>query len=297
MRRDDRYPAQTALLGSLWGRAQLWRLIAGLGLIGVVTFGLMILFRGVLGAVTPPGWLAALPQGETPGAVLALLGGFAFVILGVAVAARLLQARRLTSITGPWPLFWAQFRRVLLYLFLLMVVLALLPPYGTGEDPLVPNLPFSRWLALLPLAITALLIQTGAEELLFRGYIQQSLAARFRSPLVFLLVPSAVFALGHYLPAEAGDNAGLVALWAGVFGLFMADLTARAGSLGPAVAVHFFNNLFALVLIASPSSLNGLALYLQPFELSDVEAVRPWLIIDFAMMAISWLVARLAIRR
>ena len=81
------------------------------------------------------------------------------------------------------------------------------------------NLPFWTWFGLLPLSIAAVLVQTGSEEILFRGYIQQALAARFRHPAVWLLGPSALFALGHYLPAEAGDNALVITAWAGLFGV------------------------------------------------------------------------------
>jgi len=185
---------------------------------------------------------------------------------------------------------------VSLYLLALGGVLLLLPPYQM-DAPMVPNLPVLTWLALLPLSLLALLVQTSAEEILFRGYIQQGLAARFRHPLIWLVLPSVLFALGHYLPAEAGENAVLITIWAGVFGLLMADLTARAGTIGPAVAVHFFNNFTALILFSSPTSLNGLALYLLPYEMSDVQALRPWMVVDFAIMIIGWLVARLAIRR
>ena len=296
MRLTDGYRPHSGLTGTLRGRAQLWRLFAGLAMIAAVTWSFMLLLRSFLAGFMPGVWISDIPAGNTPGKLLVLLFGFGGVILGVQLTARVFQRRGLKGVTGPVPLFWRQFGRVLLYLLALTVALSLLPPYDVGE-PLDQNLPFSRWLALLPLGLAALLIQTGAEEILFRGYIQQTLAARFRSPLVFLLVPSGLFALGHYLPAEAGDNAGLIALWAGVFGVLMADLTARAGSLGPAVAVHFFNNLTAMLLIASPTSLNGLALYLQPYGLSDTEALRPWLIVDFALMTVSWLVARLAIRR
>jgi membrane protease YdiL (CAAX protease family) len=146
-------------------------------------------------------------------------------------------------------------------------------------------------------SLLVVLIQTSAEEIVFRGYIQQGLAARFKSPAVWILGPSALFALGHYLPAEAGENALLITLWAGVFGCMMADLTARAGTLGPAIAVHFFNNVTALLVFASPTSLYGLSLYLMPYEMSDGAALRPWLAVDFAMMLVTWLTARLAIRR
>ncbi|MFC3118697.1 type II CAAX prenyl endopeptidase Rce1 family protein [Jhaorihella thermophila] len=65
---------------------------------------------------------------------------------------------------------------------------------------------------------------------------------------MWAVVPSVLFAAGHYVPAEAGPNAPLVAAWAGLFGLLMADLTARAGTLGPAIAVHMFNNITSLLL-------------------------------------------------
>ena len=81
------------------------------------------------------------------------------------------------------------------------------------------------------------------------------------------------------------------------FGILMADLTARAGTLGPAIAVHFVNNIVALLILGSPSGLYGLALYLLPYELSDVTALRPWLLVDCATTLVLWLVARLAIRR
>ena len=60
-----------------------------------------------------------------------------------------------------------------------------------------------------------------------------------------MCVPAALFAFGHYLPAEAGNNAIFVAAWAGLFGLLMADVTARAGNLGPAVPDGLLPNLFA----------------------------------------------------
>ncbi|HBS98322.1 MAG TPA: CPBP family intramembrane metalloprotease, partial [Citreicella sp.] len=107
----------------------------------------------------------------------------------------------------------------------------LLPPWPLSAD-LQPGLPPVTWLALLPLTLLALLVQTGSEEILFRGYLQSQLAARLPWPAVWLVLPSALFALGHHAPAIYGANAGLVTLWAFVFGLAMADLTARSGTLG-----------------------------------------------------------------
>ncbi|MBT8153289.1 CPBP family intramembrane metalloprotease [Epibacterium ulvae] len=288
-----RYGAHEGLVAPARPHAAIWRIVAGLVLVAVVSLAGTKLFIDLVAAMSPG--LSAPHEGKTPGAMLVLLFSFVFVSIGVVLAARLFHHRSELSLFGPLPLFFRQFRRTLAGLFLLWVVITLSPPYGVSV-PLEPNLDMGHWVRLLPLALLGVFAQVEAEELLFRGYIQQALAARFSTPWVWMVLPSAVFALGHYLPAEAGDNALLIAIWAGLFGVLMADLTARAGSLGPAVAVHLVNNVVALLIVGSPSSLNGLALHLVPFELSDSAQIRPWLWVDFAMMVVSWLVARLAIR-
>ncbi|EBA17540.1 CAAX amino terminal protease family protein [Roseobacter sp. SK209-2-6] len=295
MNRAD-YQPQEILSAPLREVAQIWRLVLALVLIGVVSTLLSTVFLLSAVRLVPGAWAWQLADGLNPVAMFLLLMSFSFMTLATGMAARLLQRRSLVSVLGDWPLFVFQFRRVLLGMFLLMGVVFLLPPYDMGE-PLRPNLAFGDWLLLLPLSLLGVLIQTGAEEIVFRGYFQQALAARFKSPLIWLLLPSVLFGLGHYMPAEAGENAWLICLWATVFGLLMADLTARSGTLGPAIAVHFANNIVALLLIASPDSLNGLALYLSPYALSDTEHLRSWLLVDGVFLLVTWLVARLAIRR
>ena len=290
------YHPQDIRIASLRGRAELWRSGLTLGVIIVATVVIGLLFNTLMGAIMSDQWTADLSKGSTPESLLVLLASFGFSILGVHLGVRLVQHRSVFDLIGPIGLFWRQFGRVLLYLVALTFVLGMLPPY-TMDKPLVPNLPADRWLSLLPLSVAALLIQTGAEEILFRGFAQQSLAARFQSKWVFLLVPAILFAIGHYIPAQAGDNALLVAVWAGVFGLAVGDLTARSGSLGPAVAMHFFNNATAILIVSTPGELSGLSLYLFPYDLSDTDSLRPWLVVDLAIIGVSWLVARLAIRR
>ncbi len=281
------------------GRA-LWRLLTGLLVIVGVMVALHSLASAIIHALAPGYWRAEFTnvdrQGDTPLSMLILLGGFGFVIVGTEVAARIMQKRGILGLIGPLPLALAQFWRVFGILALLAVVVFVLPPWDMGA-PLERNLALSHWLALMPISLVAVLIQVSAEEILFRGYIQQSLAARFSSPLVWMVLPSALFALGHYLPAEAGENALTIALWAGLFGCLMADLTARAGTLGPAIAMHLFNNIFALLFVALPGALSGLSLYLAPFGMDDTEQMPAWLVVNFASMLVAWLAARVALGR
>ncbi|WP_299966430.1 CPBP family intramembrane glutamic endopeptidase [uncultured Roseobacter sp.] len=293
------YRAHRALSDPAREKAEIWRLLIGLVLVaGVALLCNQVFYETLLswqgdGAADLAG---ALLRGDTPVAMYLLLFSFGFMVVGVAVALRVAHHRGLGGVFGDLSLCVSQFRDVLIVLVVVNLVIFALPPWGMGA-PLEPNLAPGLWALLLPLSLLAVLVQVSTEEVLFRGYIQQQLAARFRSPLIWMIVPAALFGAGHYMPAEVGSNAGLIALWATVFGLLMADLTARSGTIGPAIAVHFANNVTAIVLISVPDQLSGLALYHSPFALGDEAAVRAWLPVDFGFMLVSWLAARLAIRR
>ena len=277
----------------------LWRLVLGFLLAGAAYLALAQVFFQTAYSLAGGGGLAffeRMMSGQSPAAMYLLLFSFGLMIAGVAMALRVVHRRSLAGLLGPRALFVRQFGVVTVALLLLGVVILLLPPWGMGGE-LIPNLPFGRWFLLLPLSLLAVLVQVSAEEIVFRGYLQQQLAARFNSPVIWMAVPSVVFAMGHYLPEAAGPNALMVALWAGIFGMLMADLTARAGSLGPAIAAHFVNNITAILVVSLPDDLSGLSLYLTPFSMADAEAMRGWLPVDFALMFVSWLAARLALRR
>lgn len=279
-------------------RAEIWRTLAGIVAMVALYILLALFFQQALFELARyrPTFQNELIAGSTPLAMYALLASFGLISASVFIVVRLLHKREALSLLGPVILAVPQFFRVFGVLLILALVLMVLPPYGYGA-PLVPNMSMGLWAALLPLSLFAVFVQISAEEIFFRGYLQQQLGARFRSPLVWMVLPSVLFAIGHYQPGEAGENAVMIAVWAGVFGLLMADLTARSGSLGPALAVHFFNNITALLITSLPDSLGGLALWHTPFGMEDVAELKAWLPVDFAMMFVSWLAARLALRR
>lgn len=293
------YQMHEAFVSPARAYPQLWRLVVGLVLAAAgylvlnqmffqTIFGMMVTGQGSL--------LREVQSGSTPVGMYLLLFTFSFMTFAVGISARLLHKRRFDSLFGSVAQCWQDFRAVSAMMILLLVVVFVLPPWGM-EAPLVPNMSLGTWVMLLAPSLVFVLIQTSAEEIVFRGYIQQQLAARFRSPLVWMALPAVLFALGHYLPDTAGENALMIAVWAGMFGILMSDLTARAGTLGPAIAVHFWNNVSAILVVSLPDDLSGLALYLTPFGMEDAAALAAWLPVDFAMMIVLWLGARLAIRR
>lgn len=278
-------------------RAELWRLVLGvcLALFVMLSLSRMVftLARMLLDPDAYRAFADTLLDGTTPATLLILLGSMGFMGIGALVAARLIHHRSARSLFGPGAL--SQGLRVAGAMIVLTLAVALLPPWDTFTGT-TRNLPFGLWLMLLPLSLTALLIQTGAEELFFRGYLQSQLAARFKHPVVWLTIPSALFALGHHAPAMFGDNALYVTLWAFAFGVAMADLTARSGSLGPAIAIHLVNNATAILLVSMQGELSGLALYHLPFGPGDSAQIRAVLPVDLALLGLSWLTARVALR-
>jgi len=233
--------------------------------------------------------------GSTPRGMMAILGTFGLLTLSLALVINQLHRRQLRTLIGPPSRAARDFLRVTIAFTALATLLWLLPePSAMAPGP---GLPVLRWIALLPLTLPLVFLQTSAEELVFRGYLQSQLAARFSRPLVWLVLPALLFGALHYDPEISGANAPVFVLSAFLFGLAAADLTARSGTLGPAFALHFFNNVSAL-LIASPRGHNdGLALHTFPFAMNDTSALSAWFPYDMLVLLCAWLAARLAIRR
>jgi uncharacterized protein len=97
-----------------------------------------------------------------------------------------------------------------------------------------------------------ILVQAGAEEILFRGVLLASLAARYGA-LRGLLLSAMLFALWHVYLGQPLPDLILRAGTTFVFGLTSGLLVLRQGHLGGAIALHMFWNL-ALALSAGLES-------------------------------------------
>lgn len=276
---------------------QVWRLLAGIVVIIAVYFGGVL---GLLGAIWASVgfdamvmWSARLSTGNTPTAVLLVLATFSGMALGPIVAAKVLHKRGPGTLFGPMRGVLRGFgvgAGVVGGIIGLSVVLI-----DPGYVP-VPNVAPSVWLSLLPLALLGLLVQTGAEELLFRGYLQQQLAARFASPFMWAVLPSAIFGLLHFNATADPSIAWLTVTATGLFGLLAADLTRVTGNIGVAWGFHFANNTFALLVVALDGPLSGLALYTTPFTSADTATLLPLIARDMAVTLTLWAVLRGVLR-
>jgi membrane protease YdiL (CAAX protease family) len=267
-----------------------WKVLLTLAVWAVGYFVL----SSILLAVSPmfmdiPG-LEALAEGKftTPISVYFLLLTFVVwvgVFWGVVA---LFHKRGIGSLLGgPKAKFFKCFGWAVLISAVFLIVTQTLFPTG---DRIVENITFERWLTLLPLGLLLMLIQVSAEELLFRGYLQQQFAAWLNKRLFYMLVPSVLFGCAHF-STELGVGVGLMLVAAtGLLGLFLADLTYRTGNLGAAIGVHFANNFGAMFYISYQEQISGLARFVAPDYFDKPElmaaAVTTMLISSGIMFAI-----------
>lgn len=290
------YEAHQSLVAPARASSSLPRLFVGLTVLVIAVMAFNLALVQLL--ETLPAWERLqfeLVTGDTARALLITLFSFALPAASLWVVVRLVHDRSFTSLIGPIGFAVRDFFRVF-RVVLVLVAIVLVIPAPVGQQPQM-HLGFAVWLPLVVPALLAVFLQVATEELIFRGYLQSQLAARFAHPVVWMVIPSVIFGFLHLNPESYGENASLIALWAVAFGIVAADLTARSGSLGPAIALHFVNNVVAIMIVAMQHHWDGLALLHMPYGPQDTDHVRAALILEGPILLCFWLAARIAIRR
>lgn len=246
----------------------------------------------------------AFHLGATPGWMFASTAAFAFPAICLVLAMRRLHKRGLLSLIGPVGPAAAQFWRALKPMAVFLVGFNLF--VGVDMTFVAEVRPLTGWLMMLPFALLAVMIQTSTEELFYRGYLQQQMAAVSRHPVVWMGLPCALFGVSHVWNGATMPDMIFYVLWAFAFGLMAADLTARTGTLGAALAFHFANNTASFLLFGSQGGpWSGFALVLYEWDGQPYQYIQPdypvwtaiFLGISFLIPFILWLLARIALEK
>ena len=291
------YKLHERLVAPARDKSDILRLIFGLLTITFLYITMFMLGGHVVSVIMGDAWAQAVvtsPGLTSPGQMLTILGSFGFMIIAVCSVVVLLHHRSPMTLLGGFRLPTAQFFQAMRNL---LPYMALLVTFAFVTEDLQPNLTLELWLSLLPFTLLFLLVQVSAEELVFRGYLQSQIAALGLHKSIWVLLPAVLFGLLHYDPIIMGSAAPWIVLWAICFGVLAADLTARSGTLGPAVAFHFTVNFLSIGVIGISDYLGGLNLYSYPFSITDTANLITYLPLDTIGMLLAYLSVRLALRR
>ncbi|MDP2872134.1 MAG: type II CAAX endopeptidase family protein [Bacillota bacterium] len=226
---------------------------AGLGAAGLndgwryAASGMCIAYMWFIVGVTLAGGLAFLsPPGVSPYWTLAaVLSAHVPMLLGVALAVGRFHRRSLmTLVNTVGRVRWAKAARALgiwaaIIAALSAVELVLRPGHA------VYTLELSKWLPFALFAFPLLVLQSAAEEFLFRGYLFQSLSVATRRRAVVILASSLLFAAVH-IPASLA-----IAVYYVGFGVFLTWVVVRDQGLEAAIGIHVGHNVMAMLFIPS----------------------------------------------
>ncbi len=249
------------------GRLSLWRLAVGVVLIlfvwVLVTLAVMLLGAtlGGFGSGNVDARAAVNNFLASPEGVAAALTTFFGMSFGVLLAVKAVDRRPFGTVLGAEArLSWRDFWRGLTA-SLIASALGELATYFVDPSLRRSAMSIGAWLLwLAPLALL-LGVQVSAEELMFRGYLTQSLAARFKSPLIWALIPIALFTILHWDAQSEPSMKGAMLLSIGAFAVLATVLVVRTGNLGAGVGVHLGLNSFGILIVSHMSWLSGGALF------------------------------------
>ncbi|MCS6809253.1 MAG: CPBP family intramembrane glutamic endopeptidase [Bacteroidota bacterium] len=144
----------------------------------------------------------------------------------------------------------------------------------------------SEWLLLLVVAVLLIPIQSGFEELFFRGYLMQTSAIVCKRAWQPLVITSVVFGLLHNTNPEV-QAYGFVMMIAYIgMGLMLGVAVIMDDSIELAIGAHAANNILSALLVTETNSV------LQTPSLFRMSGQQPdalWLFLETAITAVAFL--------
>lgn len=253
---------------ALNGQNQIWKyivlfLVAFFGgqLLGSIPLQIVILSKTVLsgnfGNITPQNTMNFSAFGLSNNLALALVLlsfvtiFFAFALLVKPFHKRTLMdtvnARKRLRVNRIWMgiLVWGG----------LLIVSLIFSLLTAEEGEIVFQLNLAKFIPLLLIVLILIPFQTSVEEILFRGYLAQGVAARTRSRWWALIIPTVLFGLMHSFNPEVKEFGFWLTMPQYILmGALLGIVTILDDGLELALGIHFINNAFAALFTTHASS-------------------------------------------
>jgi len=189
----------------------------------------------------------------------ALLIGFPPMIIGLCASVKWVHKRSIKSLMTAHTSFrWGRLFQTMIVFWAIAGALGIIThllgwsDYEYVFDP-------SRFFIYVIVSLLFIPLQSAAEEILLRGYLNQGLGKYIKNPWIVFFITSAGFAalhLGNPEAAKGAENGTLLLTMSGyfAFGFIACILTYMDGGLESAIGMHVANNLFASTIMGYDDS-------------------------------------------
>lgn len=263
-------PASAALFGLLFVGGTLLGLIGWLinrntkdtaqKIFGVVTaIGVVMSIFGLwklMGVMNDPEANATIlkAMGVSPIAYMLFLLVFPFSLIALYLGQKFLHKRSLLSLhTAAKKIRWS---RGMQAFYVTWIVLGSLTAVGhfSGLSPISTNFDAGRFLIYAIVSLIFIPMQSGTEEIVFRGYLNQGFTHILKNKWVAFIITSALFASMHLSNPEAlkGAKDGILLLTMSsyfFFGFIACLMVWMDDGLESAIGFHAANNTFAAIFV------------------------------------------------
>ena len=217
--------------------------------------------------------------------LLLLFGMFVFAFLGFLVGIKKIHKKTLTSVlTGyqkfRFNRFWFAFA-----IWAAMLVFTVLVNFIIDPNSLTLNFNASGFIISIVILFIFMPIQTGVEEVIFRGYLLQGLSQIFKNGIIPIIITSFLFGLAHMTNPEVREYGfGIMLSYYVGFALFMGILTLLDEGLELAFGIHFANNIISSILVTQPHSV------IKTYSIFEAKADDPSaeIVLWFCMAAVTF---------
>lgn len=196
---------------------------------------------------------------QSPLVYLALLISFPPMIMGLCASVKWVHKRSIKSLMTAHTKFrWGRLFQTMIVFWAIAGALGLITHLlGWSEFEYVFNP--SRFAMYAVISLLFIPLQSAAEEILLRGYLNQGLGKYIKNPWIVFFITSAGFAALHLGNPEAlkgAENGTLLLTMSSyfAFGFIACILTYMDGGLESAIGMHVANNLFASTIMGYDDS-------------------------------------------
>jgi len=184
-----------------------------------------------------------------------MMGMFVFTLLFLWMALKFIHKKTMLSIITSfknirWNRYFFSF-----FVWTSLTILYTALSYILSPQDMTLQFDFNKLIVLLIVLIIFIPIQTGVEELIFRGYLMQGLGLAFKNGIAPLIITSILFGSMHASNPEAKAHGLLIMMpYYIFFGAFLGVLTLLDEGAELAMGIHCANNLVSSLLITSKNS-------------------------------------------